>query len=106
MSYMKNTIAEILNNGYILASVDYRFVTQSKFPQSLQDCNQGLEYLYQQCSCMRHGDRNRMAVMGFFQLVLILSVATLAHNNSVSSLHRFGSKSFKIRGSHRLLWTI
>lgn len=33
MSYMKNTIAEILQNGFMLASVDYRFSTQSVFPR-------------------------------------------------------------------------
>jgi acetyl esterase/lipase len=97
MSYMKNTIAEILNNGYILASVDYRFSTQSKFPQIVQDCNQGLEYLYQHAAA--YGiDRNRMAVMGFSAGAHLICLATLAHNNSVSAFIAPGSKkSFKIK---------
>lgn len=97
MSYMKNTIAEILNNGYVLASVDYRFSTQSKFPQIVQDCNLGLEYLFQHAAS--YGiDKNRMAVMGFSAGAHLICLATLAHNNNVSAFIAPGAKkSFKIK---------
>lgn len=97
MGYMKNTIAEVLNNGFILASVDYRFSTQSKFPQIVQDCNQGLEYLYQNAT--KYGiDKNRIAVMGFSAGAHLICLATLAHNNNMSSFIAPGSKvSFKIK---------
>ncbi|MEO5582252.1 MAG: alpha/beta hydrolase [Saprospiraceae bacterium] len=97
MGYMKNTIAEVLNNGFILASVDYRFSTQSKFPQIVQDCNQGLEYLYQHAA--KYGiDKNRIAVMGFSAGAHLICLATLAHNNNMASFIAPGSKlSFKVK---------
>src|SRR5690606_38739909 len=42
MSYMGNTIAEIINSGYALASIDYRYSTQAVFPAQIQDCNQAI----------------------------------------------------------------
>lgn len=97
MSYMKNTIAEILNNGFILASVDYRNSTQSKFPQIVQDCNQGLEYLYQHAT--EYGiDKNRIGVIGFSAGAHLICLATLAHNNNVKSFIAPGQKqSFTIK---------
>lgn len=97
MSYMKNTIADILNNGYMLASVDYRNSTQSVFPQIVQDCNLGLEYLYQHAT--EYGiDKNRIAVIGFSAGAHLICLATLAHNNKIKSFIAPGAKkSFKIK---------
>lgn len=41
MGYMKNTIKGFLDNGYALASIDYRHSTTAPFPAQIQDCNQG-----------------------------------------------------------------
>ncbi len=46
IGYMKNTVAEIINSGYALASIDYRFATQAIFPAQIQDCNRAVSFLY------------------------------------------------------------
>ena len=38
IGYMKKTVAEIVSNGFALASIDYRFATQAIFPAQIQDC--------------------------------------------------------------------
>ena len=64
MSYMKNTVRSILEKGYAFASIDYRYSTTAPFPAQIQDCNQALEFLYQNAT--KYGyDRNRIALMGF-----------------------------------------
>ncbi|MGB3173412.1 MAG: alpha/beta hydrolase [Saprospiraceae bacterium] len=97
MSYMKNTIAEILQNGFMLASVDYRFSTQSVFPQIVQDCNLGLEYLYQHAT--QYGiDKKRIAVMGFSAGSHLICLSALAQNNKMKSFVAPGAKqSYKIK---------
>lgn len=97
MSYMKNTLAEIMNQGYVLASVDYRFSTQSVFPQIVQDCNLGLEYLYQNAS--KYGyDRDRIAVMGFSAGSHLACLAVLSGNNNMPQfIAPNAKKSFKIK---------
>ena len=44
IGYMKNTVAEINNSGYALASIDYRFATQANFPAQIQDCNRAVSF--------------------------------------------------------------
>lgn len=39
MGYMKSTVKEFVDNGYALASIDYRFSTTAPFPAQIQDCN-------------------------------------------------------------------
>src|SRR6188508_3840020 len=46
IGYMKNTVAEIISSGFALASIDYRFSTQSIFPAQIQDCNRAISYLF------------------------------------------------------------
>src|SRR5205085_12616664 len=46
IGYMKKTVAEILNSGFALASIDYRFSTQAVFPAQIQDCNRAVSFLY------------------------------------------------------------
>jgi acetyl esterase/lipase len=49
MGYMKNTIKAFINNGYALASIDYRHSTTAIFPAQIQDCNQGIGILISTC---------------------------------------------------------
>lgn len=39
IGYMKKTVAEILNNGFAIASIDYRFATQAVFPDHRKRCS-------------------------------------------------------------------
>ena len=47
MSYMKNTVKSFIDSGYALASINYRYSTDSVFPAQIRDCNQAFEFLYQ-----------------------------------------------------------
>ncbi len=97
MSYMKNTISAILNHGFALASVDYRFSTQSVFPQIVQDCNQGIEFLYQNAA--KYGfDKNKIALMAFSAGGHLACLTALSQNNKMMSFIASGcKKSFKIK---------
>ena len=46
IGYMKKTVAEIVDSGFALASIDYRFSTQAVFPAQIQDCNRAISFLY------------------------------------------------------------
>ena len=64
IGYMKNTVAEIINKGYALASIDYRFATQAIFPAQIQDCNRAVSFLFDNAE--KYGfDTERFALMGF-----------------------------------------
>ncbi len=96
MSYMKKTIAAILNNGFALASIDYRYSTEAVFPAQIQDCNQALEFLYQNAS--KYGyNKNKIALIGFSAGGHLASLLGLSHNNHVASFYASSTKkSFKI----------
>lgn len=82
MGYMKKTLQEILNNGFALASIDYRFSTQATFPAQIQDCNRAVSFLYDNAE--KFGlDRERFAVMGFSAGGHLASLLGLSKNNDV-----------------------
>lgn len=97
LGYMKNTLNEILANGFVIASVDYRFSTQSVFPQIVQDCNAGLEFIYQNAE--KYGiDKDRISAMGFSAGGHLINLAALAANNHKAEfIAPAGKKSFKLR---------
>lgn len=96
MSYMKKTIAAILNSGFALASIDYRYSTEAVFPAQIQDCNQALEFLYQHAA--KYGyNKNKIALIGFSAGGHLASLLALSHNNQVASFCAPTiKKSFKI----------
>ncbi|GAB4024015.1 alpha/beta fold hydrolase [Spirosoma koreense] len=97
MSYMKNTVRSILEKGYAFASIDYRHSTTAPFPAQIQDCNQALEFLYQNAA--KYGyDRNRIALMGFSAGGHLASLLALSGNNAVPAFYPTGKKpSFRIK---------
>jgi acetyl esterase/lipase len=97
MSYMKNTIHSIVESGYALASIDYRYSTQAIFPAQIQDCNQAVEYLYQNAEKYSL-DKNRFALMGFSAGGHLASLLALSKNNAVKAFYTKENKmSFKIK---------
>lgn len=86
MSYMKNTIKGFLDNGYALASIDYRYSTHAVFPAQMQDCNQALEYLYQHAGEYKL-DKNRIALIGFSAGGHLASLMGLSANNGVKEFY-------------------
>ena len=91
MGYMKNTIKGFLDNGYALASLDYRYSTTAVFPAQIQDCNQGLQYLYEHAGKYKL-DKNRIALIGFSAGGHLASLLALSHNNTVKSFYVNGKK--------------
>jgi len=97
MSYMQETIKGFINNGYALASIDYRWSTAAIFPAQVQDCNQALEYLYQHAGEYKI-DKNRIALIGFSAGGHLASLLALAANNHMQEFYPSGeSPHFKIK---------
>ncbi|MDV7137259.1 alpha/beta hydrolase [Maribacter sp. TH_r10] len=82
MGYMKKTVAEIVSNGYALASIDYRFATEAIFPAQIQDCNRAVSFLVDHAD--QYGiDKDRIAVMGFSAGGHLASLMGLSKNNNI-----------------------
>jgi acetyl esterase/lipase len=97
IGYMKQTVAEMVSNGFALASIDYRFSTQAVFPAQIQDCNRAVSFLYDNAD--KYGlDTKRFAVMGFSAGGHLASLLGLSKNNNVETFFMPGSsKSFSIK---------
>ena len=86
IGYMKTTVSEILERGYALVSIDYRFSTQAVFPAQIQDCYQAVSFLYEHAE--KYGlDRDRMALMGFSAGGHLASLIGLAANQKANDLY-------------------
>jgi acetyl esterase/lipase len=97
MSYMKKTVAGFIENGYALASIDYRFATTAKFPGNLQDCIQALQYLNDNADKYKL-DKERIALIGFSAGGHLASLMALAHNNKVKDFYVSGKPAtFKVK---------
>ncbi len=92
MGYMKQTIREFLAHGYALASIDYRHSTTAVFPAQLQDCNLGVQYLYDHAAEYRL-DRNRFALIGFSAGGHLASLLAVSKNNGIKDFYAPGAKS-------------
>lgn len=97
MGYMKKTVSEIIESGYALASIDYRFSTQSIFPAQIQDCYRAVSFLIDNAG--KYGfDTSKIAVMGFSAGGHLAALMGLAKNNNVESFfmpQSNGSFNFK-----------
>jgi acetyl esterase/lipase len=83
MGYMQKTVAAILEKGYALASIDYRFATQAIFPAQIKDCNRAVSFLVDNADTYGF-DKNRISVMGFSAGGHLASLMGLSKNNDVS----------------------
>jgi len=97
IGYMTKTIAAIINSGFALASIDYRYSTQAVFPAQIQDCNQAVSFLYDNAD--KYGlDRKRFAIMGFSAGGHLASLQGLSKNNNVEAFFMPGTnKSFHFK---------
>ena len=86
MGYMFNTVAAVLNNGMALASIDYRFATDTVFPAILQDCNKAVSFLYENAGEYSL-DKNSIALMGFSAGGYLASLMGTSQNNKVSNFY-------------------
>lgn len=97
IGYMKNTVSEIINSGYALASIDYRFATQAIFPAQIQDCNSAVSFLYDNVE--KYGfDTERFALMGFSAGGHLASLQGLSNYNQVDDFYMPGtSRDFSFK---------
>ena len=84
MGYMGNTLTALVNNGFAVASIDYRWASQAKFPALIQDCNQAVSFLCANAA-KYNLDKNRIALMGFSAGGHLATLQGLANNNRVPS---------------------
>ncbi len=91
MSYMANTVKGFIDSGYALASIDYRYSTQAPFPAQIQDCNQAVEYLYQNAEKYKL-DKHRFALIGFSAGGHLANLMGLSNNNDVKEFYPNGVK--------------
>jgi acetyl esterase/lipase len=97
MGYMANTIKGLIDNGYAVASIDYRYSTTAIFPAQIQDCNQAVEFLYQHADQYKL-DRDKLALIGFSAGGHLASLLALSNNNNVKAFYPEGKKPhFKIK---------
>lgn len=97
MGYMKKTVRGFLDQGYALASIDYRYSTEAVFPAQIQDCNQAVEFLYQHAEKYKL-DKDRIALIGFSAGGHLASLMGLSNNNAVKEFYPpAGATHFKIR---------
>jgi acetyl esterase/lipase len=97
IGYMKKTVADIISNGYALASVDYRFSTDAVFPAQILDCNRAVSYLYDNAD--KYGlDKTRFALIGFSSGGHLASLLGLSQNNDIKAFYMQGtSKLFSFK---------
>ncbi|MHA8053875.1 alpha/beta hydrolase fold domain-containing protein [Aquirufa sp. OSTEICH-129A] len=97
MGYMGNTLTAMINQGFAVASIDYRWASQAIFPAQIQDSNQALIYLVEQAD-KYHLDKNKIAIMGFSAGGHLASLLGLANNNQVGAFFMNGkAQKFNIK---------
>jgi acetyl esterase/lipase len=96
MGYMKNTVRGFIEEGYALASIDYRHSTTKPFPALVQDCNRAVQFLYSNGD--KYGyDKNRIALVGFSAGGHLASLISLSANNHMNDFYHNGKPgTFKI----------
>lgn len=84
LGYMKKTIVDLVNNGFALASIDYRFSTQATFPAQIQDCNRAVSFLYDNAD--KYGfDKKQFALIGWSAGGHLATLMGLAKNDNVQT---------------------
>lgn len=86
MGYMANTVNAMLDNGFAVASIDYRFAQNAVFPGILQDCNKAVSFLYDNAAKYKL-DKNKIALMGFSAGGHLASLMGTSQNNQVKNLY-------------------
>jgi len=96
MGYMKNTIRSLIENGYALASIDYRHSTTAKFPAQIQDCNMAIDFLYKNAG-QYNIDKNRFVLIGFSAGGHLASLLALSNNQNIPEFYAKAKPAFRIK---------
>jgi acetyl esterase/lipase len=91
MGYMRETVKGFIENGYAFASIDYRHSTTKIFPAQIQDCSQGVEFLFANADKYKI-DKSRIALIGFSAGGHLASILGLSLNNGVKDFYPAGMR--------------
>ncbi len=86
MQEMKRTVKSILESGYALASINYRYSSQAIFPAQIQDCMQALQFLYDNATKYKL-DNKRIALIGLSSGGHLGNLLGLATNNDLAKFY-------------------
>jgi acetyl esterase/lipase len=92
MGYMTQTLKAFADSGYAVASIDYRWSTTAPFPAQIQDCNQAIQFLYDNSSKYSL-DKDKIALIGFSAGGHLASLLALSNNNGIKSFYAEGKKA-------------
>ena len=99
MDYMAGTLKAIFEQGYAVASINYRYSTTAIFPAQIQDCNQAAEFLYTN-SGKYTLDKDKFAVIGFSAGGYLASLIATSNNNTIEAFYYNKiTPRFKIRAA-------
>lgn len=97
MGYMTQTLKAFADSGYAVASIDYRWSTTALFPAQVQDCNQAIEFLYENAAKYKL-DKDKIALMGFSAGGHLANMVALTNNSTIKTFYADGKKpKFKIK---------
>lgn len=97
MSYMKQTVAAIINAGYGLASIDYRHSTTAAFPAQWKDCVQAIQFLHDNAGKYNYSNKG-FTLFGFSAGGHLASLIGLSLNNKPQDTFGGKSPAFNING--------
>ena len=99
MDYMTSTLKAFFEKGYAVASIEYRYSTTAIFPAQIQDCNQAVNYLYENSGTYTL-DNQKFAVIGFSAGGYLASLLATSNNNTIEAFYYNKIKPrFKIRAA-------
>lgn len=98
MENMKTTLKAIVDNGFAVASINYRYSTTAIFPAQIQDCNQAIDFLYKNADNYLLDPEN-IAVIGFSAGGYLASFLGTSNNNYNEAFYLHKKQpDFKIKG--------
>ena len=97
MGYMKQTVRSFIEQGYALASIDYRYSTSARFPAQIQDCYQAVEFLHKHAEKYKL-DKERFALIGFSAGAHLAALLALSVNDHIKEFYpNQQATSFRIK---------
>jgi len=99
MDYMTTTLKAVFEEGYAVASINYRYSTTAVFPAQIKDCNQAVDFLYDN-SVKYSLDKDKFAVIGFSAGGHLASLMATSNNNTIDEFYYNKIKPrFKIKAA-------
>jgi len=88
--------AYLINSGYAIASIDYRFSNTAIFPAQIQDCNEAIYFIWKNAA-KYNIDRTKLIIGGGSAGGHLASLIGLSTNNNVAYFYNGISKSKDIK---------